>query len=83
MVGLVAELLLETRQLVKRLFQLAVLECDRSLVGQRLEQAQVVVCEARAFGQPVGDDHEADEPGLTAERADHGLTERLSSTVAA
>ena len=42
-VGLVAELLLEPRQLRERLLQLAVLERDGRLVGERLEQPQVVV----------------------------------------
>ena len=41
-IGLVAELLLEPRQLGQRLLELAVLERDRGLVGERLEQAQVV-----------------------------------------
>ena len=44
--GLVAELLLEPRELGQRLLELAVLEGDRGLVGQRLEQPEVVVGEA-------------------------------------
>ena len=65
-VGLVAELLLEPGQLGQRLLELAVLEGDRGLVGERLEQPQVVVVEARALGQAVGDGHRADQPGLAA-----------------
>ena len=41
-VGLVAELLLEPRQLRERLLELAVLERDAGLVGERLEEPQVV-----------------------------------------
>ena len=67
-VGLVAELLLEPRQLGQRLLELAVLERDRGLVGERLEQPQVVVAERRALGQPVGDLDRADHAGLAAER---------------
>ena len=74
--GLMAELLLEARQLGERLLELPVLERDRRLVGERLEQAQVVVGEARALGQAVDDDHAADEPGLAAQRADHRLAHR-------
>ena len=58
-IGLVAQLLLEPRQLGQRLLQVAVLEGRCGLVGQRLEQAQVVVAEGRAFGQPVGDEEGA------------------------
>ena len=70
-VGLVAELLLEARQLGQRLLEVAVLERDRRLVGERLEQPQVVVAERRPLGQPVGDDHRADDVRLAAQRADH------------
>ena len=75
-VGLVAELLLEPRQLGQRLLELAVLERDRGLVGERLEQPQVVVVERGPLGQPVGDGHRADHPGLAEERADHRLADR-------
>ena len=49
--GLVPELLLEPRQLVERLLELAVLEGDRGLVGDGLQQAQVVRLEARALAR--------------------------------
>ena len=68
-VGLVAELLLEPGELGQRLLELPVLERDADLVGERLEQAQVVVAEARPLGQPVGDSDRADDPGLADERA--------------
>ena len=67
-VGLVPELLLEPRQLRERLLQLAVLERDRGLVGERLEQAQVVIVERGPLGQPVRDGHRADHPGLAHQR---------------
>ena len=75
-VGLVAELLLEPRELGQRLLELAVLERDRGLVGERLEEAQVVVGEGRALGQAVGDQDRADHAGLAAERRDHRLADR-------
>ena len=40
--GLVVELLLELPELLERLFQLAVLERDRGVVGERLEQLEVL-----------------------------------------
>ena len=74
-IGLVAELLLEPRKLGQRLLELAVLEGDRRLVGERLEQAQVVLGEGRPLGQPVGDEDGADELGLAAQRADHRVAD--------
>ena len=74
-VGLVAELLLEPRQLGERLLELAVLEGDRGLVGERLEEPQVVVGERRALGQPVADQERADDARLAAERGDHRLAQ--------
>ena len=67
-VGLVAELLLEPAELGQRLLELAVLERDRDLVGERLEEAQVVVAEARALGQPV-DDRQGPDHARTRRRA--------------
>ena len=75
-VGLMAELLLEAGQLGERLLQLAVLEGDGRLVGERLEEPQVLAVERGAFGQAVGDGHRADQPGLADERADHRLADR-------
>ncbi len=74
-IGLVPELLLEPRQLGERLLELAVLEGDRRLVGEGLEEAEIVLVEARAFGQPVGHRHRADQPGLGDQRADHRLAD--------
>ena len=76
MVGLVAELLLEPRQLRQRLLELAVLEGDGRLVGERLEEPQVVVGERRPLGQPVRDDHRADQPGLAEQRRGHRVADR-------
>ena len=70
-VGLVAELLLEARQLGQRLLEVAVLEGDGRLVGEGPQQPEVVVAERGPLGQPVGDDHRADDVRLAAQRADH------------
>jgi hypothetical protein len=75
-VGLEPELLLESRELRERLLELAVLERDGGLVGERLEQPQVIVRERRPLGQAVGDDHRPDQPGLAQQwrrhRVPHG-----------
>ena len=68
-VRLVAELLLEMRQLRERLLELAVLERDRGLVRDRLEQQQVVAPEHRSLGEPVGDGDDADDPRLAGAAA--------------
>ena len=73
MEGLVAELLLEPRQLVKGLLQLPVLEGDGGLVGDGLEQAQVVRLEARALAQAVDDRQCAEDAVLADEGPDHRL----------
>ena len=52
-VGLVLELVLESRQGAERLFQLAVLERDRRVAGERLEQLEIVGVE-RAAGRSGG-----------------------------
>ena len=74
-VGLEPELLLEPRQLRQRLLQLAVLEGDGRLVGERLEEPQVVVGEGRPLGQPVRDDHRPDQPGLAEQRRGHRVAD--------
>ena len=74
-IGLVAELLLEPAELRERLLELAVLECDRDLVGERLEQAQVVVAEARALGQAVDHGQRPDRRRLADERRHHRLAD--------
>ena len=80
-VRLVAQLFLEPRQLGQRLLELAVLECHGRLVGDRLEQAQVLLEEGRALGHSVGDDHRADRARLAAERRDHRLADAGRGTL--
>ena len=45
-------------------------EGDVGVVGQRLEQAQVVLDERADLGEPVGDDHRADGHAVGGERHD-------------
>ena len=52
---------------------MAVLQRDRGLVGQGLEQPEVVLAEHRALGQAVADDQRADQLRLAAKGADHVL----------
>ena len=70
---LVPELLLETRQLVEGLLELAVLERDGGLVGDRLQQAKVVGLEAGAFPEAVDDRQCAEDAVLADQRTDHRL----------
>ena len=49
------QFLLQAGEFGQRTFEVAVLECHRDLVGEGLEQAQVVVAEGRALGQPISD----------------------------
>ena len=74
-IGLVAELLLEPRQLGERLLELAVLEGHGRLIGERLEEAQIVVLEACSLGQPVGDRERADDPRFADEGGHHRLAD--------
>ena len=75
MIGLVAELLLQSRELRQRLLELAVLERDCGVVGKGLEQAQIVVAERGALGQAIADQEGSDDPGLAAEGGDHRLAQ--------
>ena len=77
MEGLVPQLLLESRQLVKGLFQLPVLEGDRGLVGDGLQQAEVVRLEARALPEAVDDRQCAEDAVLADEGTDHRLLDRF------
>ncbi len=63
-VGLVAQLLLERRELVERLLHLPVLEQDRRLTGVRLQQARILVRERRVG---VRDGDHCDRPRRAAE----------------
>ena len=77
MEGLVPQLLLEPRQLVERLLQLPVLERDGGLVGDGLQQAEVVRLEARALPEAVDDRQCAEDAVLADERTDHRLLDRF------
>ena len=67
-IGLVLELLLEPRQRAERLLQLAVLQGNCGMAGQRFEQLQVVTVEGTELAQPIGDDHDPHQAGLANER---------------
>ena len=55
------------------LLELAVLQRDGRLVGDGLEQAQVVGLEAAALAEPVDDRDRAEDAALADERTDHRL----------
>ena len=67
-VRLVLELLLESRQRAERLFQLAVLECDRGVAGEGLEQLEIVGVERTEVAQTVRDEDRTDQARLADER---------------
>ena len=63
--GLVVQLLLEPAELLERLLQLSVLEGDRGVVRQRLEELEVVRLERADVAEGVGDQERADERRLS------------------
>ena len=71
--GLVVELLLELPELLERLLQLAVLERDRGVVGQRLEQLQVLGLERAEVVERVRDEERPDDRRLAEQRRDDRL----------
>ena len=71
----VAELLLEPEELRQRLLQLTVLERRACLVGEGLQQAQVVVRVARALAHAVGDDQGAHDVPFTRQGRHHHLAD--------
>ena len=77
MEGLVAELLLEERELVEGLLELSIFERDRRLVGDGFEQAQVVPLEVAALAKPVDDRQRSEHALLANEGADHRLADML------
>ena len=74
-VGLVLELLLEPRQGAERLLQLAVLERDRRVAGERLEQLEVVGIERTEVAQAVRDEDRSDQARLADQRRVHRVAE--------
>ena len=68
---LVMELLLEVGELRQRLLELAVLERDRRMARQRLEQVHLVEIEGADVAQPIGDHDRAHHPRLADQRRHH------------
>ena len=83
MVGLVLELLLQPRQRAQGLFELAVLERDGSVAGERLKQLEVVAVEGAQVAQPVGNHDGTDQPRLADERRIDGVPEPTSARLVA
>ena len=77
-VGLVLELLLESRQRAERLLQLAVLERDGRMAGERLEQLEIVGVERAEVAQAVRDEDRSDQARLADERRVHRVAEATS-----
>ena len=82
-VGLVLELALELAQLPDGLLEAVVLERDRGVVGERLEQAQVGVGELAHDAGAVGEQHRADHARLAREHREHRVGDAALLQVAA
>ena len=76
---LVVELLLEPAELLERLLQPAVLEGDRGVVGERLEELEVLRLERADVAQRVGHQQGPDEGRLAEQRRDEGLADRVAA----
>ena len=74
-VGLVVELVLQGLKLVDGLLEAVVLERDGRVVGQRLQQAQVVGAEGALEAHAVGEHDRADRALLAGEHGDHRVAD--------
>ena len=83
MVGLVLELALELAQLPHRLLEAVVLQRDRGVGGERLEQPQVGVGEVAHDAGAVGQQHRADDARLAREHREHRVRDAALLEVAA
>src|SRR5262249_15470164 len=66
--GLVAQTLLEVRDLGERALESAVLEHDARMADERLEEPLVVGVEGDNLSRPVSDDEDPERPVLVSER---------------
>ena len=82
MEGLVAQLLLEVLQLGDRLLEAVVLQRDARVVGERLEQLQVVGGEDADHAVAVGEHQRADHAVLAGEHREHRLVDAALLEVA-
>ena len=81
--GLVVQLLLQLAQLEHRLLQPVVLERHAGVVGERLEQLQVVVAEGADHAEPVGEHDRADHAVLAGQHREHRVGHAAPVEVAA
>ena len=82
-VGLVVELVLQGLKLVDRLLEPVVLERHGRVVGQRLQQAQVVGAERALEADAVGEHDRADRALLAGEHRDHRVADAAGLHVGA
>ena len=75
MVGLVVQLVLQRLQLVDGLLEPVVLQRDGGVVGQRLQQAQVVGAEGALEADAVGEHDRADRALLAGQHRDHRVAD--------
>ena len=80
--GLVVQLLLELAQLQDRLLEAVVLERDAGVVGERLEQLQVVVAERADHAEAVGEHDRADHAFLARQHREHRVRDPAAVEIA-
>ena len=80
---LALELLLERLELAHGLLEAVVLERDRHVAGERLEQPQVLVGEAAVHALAARDGEQADAAGLAVERGEHAVLHAARAEVLA
>ena len=73
---LVVQLLLELAEALDGLLQLPVLERDRGVIRERLEQLEVVEIELADLAEPIGDEDRPDEVRLAEQRRDQRASAR-------
>ena len=80
--GLVVELLLELAKLVDRLLEPVVLERDACVVGERLEQIQVLLAERADHAEAVCEHDRADHAVLAGKHREHRVRHEAAVEVA-
>ena len=72
---LVPQLLLEHGELRQRVLQASALEDDTGLVGEHLEETEVLVIETGDLAEAVGDEHRAHHVVLAAQHHGHRVAQ--------
>ena len=74
--GHVPELLLELRQLRERTLEMGVFQRGGGVVGDGVEEPQLVGVELLVLAHPIGDHDRSDQARVAPQRADHRMAEQ-------